>query len=50
MISMDLTPTTQAIRKLLTEQKELIPQAMARTAGRLAWLRAHTSFHALMLI
>jgi hypothetical protein len=37
MISMDLTPTTQAIRKLLTEQKELIPQAMARTAGRLAY-------------
>lgn len=37
MISMDMSATTAAIRKLLTEQKELIPEATARAAGRLAY-------------
>ena len=37
MITMDASPWAQAVRKYLTEQKELIPQAASRAAGMLAY-------------
>jgi hypothetical protein len=37
MISMDASPWSAAVRKHLTEQKDLIPQAASRAAGRLAY-------------